>query len=119
MTVVTNDGNADVWPVLHVHGGGANSWTITNNSVLDDDGNPLVFSYDPLPIGPAFAIPPGDYAILDMFRNKIELASSGADMTAGIEHAISDFWPLRPGSNNITKTGGMTVEILRPVTGWA
>lgn len=119
MTVVTNAGTAVLWPIFHVHGDGANAFTLTNNSVLDDNGNPLVFEFDPNAIIFALAIPFGDYGILDMFENKFYLASDGEDLAAGIVMPKADFFPLVPGANNITATGGKTIELVRPVTAWA
>lgn len=118
MTVVTNAGNAVVWPSIYIHGP-ATVFTITNNSVLDDAGNPLTFAYDPTFIGPARFIPINDYAILDMFENRLTLASNGFDLASGIDMIVSDFFPLAPGANNLTTTGGVTVEVVRPVTAWA
>lgn len=118
MTVVTNAGNAVIWPIIHVHGDGADSWSITNNSVVDDNGNALAFYYSPT-LGFAFPIPPGDYAILDMFQNQITLASTGDDLAEGVDVLRTDFFPLGPGTNNLTTTGGATIEVVRPVTAWA
>jgi hypothetical protein len=122
MTVVTNEGNVVIWPVIHVYGSFVvNDFSILNNSVLDNFGNPLGFYYNPIPIGPAIGIPPGDYAIIDMFKSNIILASSGFDLADGVEMLRTDFFPLIPGANNLTTFGGSPggFEIVRPVTAWA
>jgi hypothetical protein len=118
MTVVTNEGTTDIWPTFYVYGPVV-VFSITNNSILDEFGNPPIFSYLPLGIGPAGVIPGGDYAIVDMFTNRIELASDGSDLTSAVEMHLSDFFPLVPGPNNITTSFGVTVELVRPVTAWA
>jgi hypothetical protein len=96
--VLTNDGNHDAYPVIHVLGTTA-SFTITNNSLVDQNGNPLEIVYD----GTSIVTP--DYAEIDVFRNTIYLNGNEANLKAGIDATETDYFFLRPGDNDILVTG--------------
>lgn len=100
---ITNTGTAQFMPVCKVHAGGSpvSGFTLTNNSALDEFGNALTFVYDASRLD-AVAIPAGHYAEIDFFRGTIFLDGSGADLIAGVDPTVSDFWPLVVGANSIT-----------------
>ncbi len=89
-----NDGNHDAYPVLEVFGS-TSSFTITNNSLVDQDGDPLKIVYD------GTTIAGGDFAEIDTFRNTIYLNGNEANLKAGIDAQETDFFVLRPGENVI------------------
>lgn len=97
---LTNNGNADFWPVIKVYGP-ASAFTLTNLSALDALGNPLQIVYDAslpggVPIGGG-----GEYAEIDTFRNTIYLNGDQANLKGGLDVLASDFWPVKPGVNSI------------------
>lgn len=106
---LTNGGTAEFWPVIKVFGP-ASTFTITNTSVEDDDGNPLVISYDSGQTG-ASAIGGGDYVEIDTFFETLYLNGDGANMKPGLVMLDSDFFPVAPGANNITISGA-TADVL-------
>lgn len=102
---IANGGTAAYYPVMKVYGTGATyPITITNNTNLDDDGNPLVIVYNSALPG-AIAIPPGHYAEINTFKNTIYEDGSGANLKAGIDIQASDFFSIRPGGDSITISG--------------
>lgn len=103
---ITNPGNADFFPVMHITGG---AWTVQNASVLDRFGNPLKLVYDSTRPG---AITPSGYAEVDFFRGTIFANGDGADLTAGIDPTVSDFFPMVPGSNSMSIFGGGAGSVL-------
>lgn len=97
---LTNEGNTNFYPVMQVHGP-ASSFAITNNSVTDENGNVLSVVYDSTLPG-AVTIGSGHYAEIDFFRETIFLDGHFANLSAGIDVTLSDFFPLVPGDNDIT-----------------
>lgn len=106
---VTNGGSANFFPVLKVHGP-TNDFTITNESVLDQNGAPLSLVYDSSLPGAA-AIGSGDYVEFVFFRNTAYLNGNEDNMKKGIDVQNSDFWPLAPGENIISVSGYTGIEI--------
>jgi Siphovirus-type tail component, C-terminal domain len=107
--ILTNLGTADFWPVIKVFGA-TSAFTITNESVVDDLGNPLQIVYDASLPGAA-AIGGGDYVEIDCFRNTVYLNGNQANRKAGIDIEQSDFFPLVVGPNVITISGA-TADVL-------
>jgi phage-related protein len=87
--VLNNTGNAVMYPVFQVTGGGA--FTLSN----DTTGLAIIFtgSYS-------------GYAEIDTFRNTIYQNGSGANLKDGIDVENSDFFGLVPGNNVISISGG-------------
>lgn len=97
---ITNPGTSSKFlPVVQVQGP-ASTFQLKNNSVLDDQGNPLEINYDGSRPG-AIPVPGGHYAELDFFKGSIFLDGNSTDLTAGLDPETSDFWPLVRGANNI------------------
>lgn len=97
---LTNGGNTDFYPVMQVHGP-CSSFAITNTSVQDENGNDLSVVYDSTLPG-AVTIGVGHYAEIDFFRQTIFLDGHFANLSAGIDVTLSDFFPLVPGDNVLT-----------------
>lgn len=95
--VVTNLGNTYTYPVIRVNGT-FTGFTLSNTTT----GAQLV--YDGTRPG-ATGVTSPSYIELDMFRNTAYLNGSGANMKAGIDPLLSEFFPLAPGANTITLTG--------------
>jgi phage-related protein len=101
---VTNDGNVPYYAVIHVPGP-FSTFTLTNSDVVDDDGNPLEIVYDDSLPG-AVAVASGHYAEITTFGGgKAYLDGSGANLKKGIDITLSEFFPLKVGSNAIAITG--------------
>ena len=100
---LANDGTCDYYPVFEVDGP-TSAFTITNNTVLDDDGNPLEIVYDDTLPG-AVAIPGGHTAEINTFRNTVYLDGNVASRIAGIDIQASDFFTIPPGGASITIVG--------------
>ncbi len=96
--IITNAGNHEAYPVIEVYGS-TSAFTITNNSLIDQNGNPLQIVYDGTAIGG------GDYAEIDVFKNSIYLNGNQANLKSGIDPAATDFFVLRPGDNEIDAAG--------------
>jgi hypothetical protein len=100
---ITNAGNVDHMPVIHVFGP-TNAFTVTNQDAFDDDGAPLQLVYDStLPGGAPIAS--GDFVFFDFFRNVAYLNGDQNNRKAGIDPRYSDFFPLVPGGNEIEIVG--------------
>lgn len=119
-TTVINTGNADSFPVLKVFGP-TDSFAITNESILDEQGNPLSIAYDASLPG-AVSLGMGDYAEIDFFRNTIYLnGNEAASLKAGINVMLTDFWPLIPGENLFGVSGGYAGDLIQMLwqSAWA
>ncbi len=92
---LTNAGSAEFWPVIRVTGGG--SFTITNSSVTDDDGNALQIIFDGSYSG---------FAEIDCFNGTIFENGDGANLSGDIDFLSTDYFWLRVGTNDITIVGG-------------
>lgn len=103
---LVNDGTDEFLPVMIVNGP-TNTFTITNTSIVDADGNPLAIVYDAGRPG-AHSILSGHYVEIDFFRNTVYLDGDVANYKPGIDIEASDFFPLVPGNNVITVGGGYT-----------
>lgn len=97
---LTNAGSAEFWPVIQVSGGG--SFTITNSSVTDEQGNALQIIYDGTYSG---------YAEIDCFNGTIFENGDGANLSGDIDFLSTDYFWLRVGTNDITIVGG-TANVL-------
>lgn len=90
-------GNTDMYPVFKVYGP-------TSLFVLENATTGVQITYnDSLP--GAVAIGGGDYVEIDTFRNTAYLNGSGANLKAGIDVLVSDFWPLIPFDNDVQVAG--------------
>lgn len=103
-TTLTNDGNTRFWPVFKVYGP-TSQFTITNLSVLDDDGNPLEIVYDGSWIGTS------EYVEIDAFRGTVFLNGDEDNLLSGIDFTETTFWALEPGANDVTIEGA-DVDVL-------
>lgn len=102
--IIHNDGSAEFYPVVWVNGP-TTSFTLTNLSNLDEQGNPLEIDY----IG---AANPGGESIADghfveflFFQNTAYLDRDQDNLKPGINIPASDFWTLVPGPNEILLSG--------------
>lgn len=112
---VLNSGNADFSPVVQINGP-FTTFTLTNLTDLDPDGNPLKIVYDGTRPGAA-PVTLGDYLELDFFRGTAYLNGDVTNLIAGIDPTESDFWHLLTeqflgGPNYIQLDGGLTGTIL-------
>jgi hypothetical protein len=109
---VDNAGSADFYPVMKVHGP-TNDFTITNESIVDQNGDPLELVYNASLPG-ASSIASGHYVELVFFRNTAYLDGNQDNLKKGIDVASSDFFPLVPGDNVLTVSGytGALIEML-------
>ncbi len=100
--VLTNAGNTDSFAVWQIYGA-FDSFTLTNTTVLDTDGNPVVLSYDDnLPPGSGtFQVVAPDYIEFGFFRGSGYLNGNQGSMMGGVRWDISEFFPLVPGPNAI------------------
>lgn len=101
--IIANPGNTDFFPVFRVDGP-TSFFALYNNSVTDMDGQPLGLVYDDTLPG-ADAIGGGDYVEIDFFRQTLYLNGNQANMKAGVDMRITDFFPLIPGDNEIELVG--------------
>lgn len=108
---LTNTGNADFFPVMKVYGP-TDTFTITNTSVTDEQGNPLEVRYDTALPGAA-SIAAGHYAEIDFFRNTIYLDGNSSNLKPGIDVTVTDLFPLVPGPNMITVGGGYAGALIQ------
>lgn len=95
---ITNDGNHDAYPVLEVLGT-TSAFTITNHSLVDQNGDPLEIVY----AGTTITSP--DFAEIDVFRNTIYLNGNESNLKSGIDAEDTDYFFLRPGDNEIEADG--------------
>ncbi len=96
--ILTNAGNHEAYPVIEV-AGTTSSFTLTNNSVVDQNGDPLEIVYD----GATITTP--DFAEIDVFRNTIYLNGNESNLKAGIDAQTTDYFILRPGDNDVEISG--------------
>lgn len=97
-TILSNLGNHEAYPVIEVYGT-TSAFTLTNESLVDQNGNPLQIVYD----GTTITSP--DFAEIDVFRNTIYLNGNEANLKSGIDATETDYFFLRPGDNEITIDG--------------
>lgn len=97
-STLTNSGNVEFWPVIKLNGP-ASVVSITN----DDTGFSIEYKGNDLPGGQD--IGGGDYGEIDTFRNTMYLNGDDDNLKAGIDVLNTDFWPLPPGTTNVTVTG--------------
>lgn len=109
---LTNLGTTNFFPVMQVHGP-ATGFAITNTSVTDEFGNELSLVYDSTLPG-AVPIASGHYAEIDFFRQTIYLDGHFANLKAGINVTLSDFFPLVPGANvlAVAPYAGTGIDVL-------
>ncbi len=96
--ILTNAGNHETYPVIEAYGT-TSAFSVINESLVDQDGNPLAIIY----AGTTITTP--DYAEIDVFNNSIYLNGNQANLKAGIDAENTDFFYLRPGDNEITVLG--------------
>lgn len=114
---ITNGGTSDVQPVIKAYGP-FTTMSITNNSALDEDGNPLAIFYDGGRPG-AVSVAMGHYAEFDTFKGTVFLDGSSTDLLPGVVPDTSDFWPLvyTPAANSVEAVG-CNADVLYN-TGWS
>jgi len=100
---LTNNGTADFYPVIRVDAG-ASSFTITNNSIVDEQGNPLAIVYSGAAIG-------GSYGELDCFKGTFYQDGDGANLSGDLDVFQTTFFPLQVGVNVIDVVGA-DIDIL-------
>lgn len=100
-TITLPEFSAPFFPVMQVNGPLVGDFTIENESVTDEWGDPLVFVYDSTRAG-AIGIIGGDYAEIDTFRETIYLNGNETNMKPGVDPEVTDFFYLKPGDNVIT-----------------
>lgn len=98
---IDNTGTSPTYPVWKVYGP-ADKWTILNVTTNQE----IVYDGDVSPS--AIAIPSGHYAEINTFRNTIYLDGDGANLKAGIDMELTEFFPLAVGDNEIIITGDGT-----------
>lgn len=112
---LTNTGTSGYHPVFKVNGP-TSAFTITNNSLLDEQGNPLQIVYDSTLPG-ALAIAGGHYAEIDTFRDTVYLDGNSSNLKPGIDVLETDFTAV-DGSGflavgaNILEIVGATCDVL-------
>lgn len=102
-TSIFNDGNHPFLPVIQALGGFAD-FTIENQSLIDQDGNPLTIVYDsarPFPAGESGIVGSSEYAEIDCFQETIYLNGNLQNLKPGIDPEETDYFFLRPGENVI------------------
>jgi hypothetical protein len=87
-TGIENDGSIPYYPVWQVEGP-------TDGFILEDTNTGKQIVYDSSLPG-AVAIGGGDYVEIDTFKGTAFLNGSGADLLAGIDPDLTEFWPALP-----------------------
>lgn len=101
--LINNAGNTDSYPTIQVFGT-VSQFTITNESIVDMNGDPLMIEYDAsLPGGAAITSP--HYVEIINFQATVFLDGDGANRKAGINMLTTDWFPLIPGDNEIWISG--------------
>ncbi len=100
---LANGGTCEYFPVFEVHGP-TSAFTITNNSQLDEQGNPLEIVYDATLPG-AVPIPGGHSVEINCFKNTAYLDGNVASRIAGIDLEMSDFFTIQAGGDSISIIG--------------
>lgn len=95
--VITNEGNADFFPVIQVDGP-TSGFTITNAATGQQ------IDYDASRPGAA-SIGGGDYAEIDTFQSKIYLNGDDDNLAAGIDPEATDYFVIKPDANTVEITG--------------
>lgn len=104
---ITNTGNSPFSPVMLVTGPGGGATTdfqILTDGDPDFDGNDVRLVYDSTRPG-AVPIAGGTYAEIDFFQGSVIKNGDGADLIAGINPELTDFFKINPGVNNIQASG--------------
>lgn len=102
--IINNDGNAEFYPVIKVHGPASDFELLNFTTGLNlsyDAGNPG-----------AAAIAGGHFAEFDFFRNTVYLDGNSTNLKPGINVLGSDFWPIVIGPNVVQLVGDGTAEVL-------
>jgi hypothetical protein len=100
--ILTNAGNHETYPVMEIVGGTSlpdGQFTITNQSLVDQNGNPLQIVYN------GVGIDSSDFAEINTFTNTVYLNGNQTNLKAGIVAEATDFFVLRPGDNEIEANG--------------
>lgn len=95
-TLASNEGNVDTYPRIRVYGqvsDGTPDLQIVNNVTND------VFRF-----GNGASIPNGDYWEIDC-RNETVIDNHGVSKISYVDNAITTFFPLAPGANNLSLQG--------------
>jgi hypothetical protein len=103
---IVNGGTSDYYPVSRIHGP-FNTFTYRNNSLLDENGQPVAIVYDAGNPG-ANSVGSGHYIEIDHWANTVYLDGNVANYLPGLTISQCDFWQLQPGPNTIQITGGYT-----------
>lgn len=103
-----NAGTASFYPVVEVFGP-TTGFTLTNHSVVDQNGNALKVVWDAsLPGAPT--IGGGDFIEFTFFDEKAYKNGNGANAKPGIDILASDFFPLVPG-DNLVEIDGASAQV--------
>ncbi len=90
IATVTNDGNADAWPILRVYGLTSGVVRVANLTT----GQQIAFS--------SLEVPLGSYAEIDTWNETVYLnGQTNQSMLGGLDSTTSAFWSLAPGANSI------------------
>lgn len=103
-TVVTNDGNADFYPVILVDGP-ATDFTIANAT------SGLQIVYSSARPG-AQALGSMDFAEIDTYRNTVYLNGDEDNLKPGVDPEETDYFVVLPDANTITITGADATLLL-------
>lgn len=101
--IIENAGNTQYFGVVKIDGPTSN-FILFNNTILDQDGNPLQIVYDDSLPGAA-AIAGGNYVEINLYTGTAFLNGSGSNLVAGLDFRYTDFWPLVPGLNQVGLVG--------------
>lgn len=88
---IDHGGNADLYPVLKVLGGGGG----VSNFIVSNVTQGKALSYD------GATIPAGEYLEINMFKNTAFLNGDEANYLNGFDPELTDFFTLSPGENQI------------------
>jgi hypothetical protein len=113
--LIHNAGNTDFYPVIQVNGP-IDNFIITNESIVDLNGDPLVIEYDSTLPG-AVGIDSGHYVEIIPFQATVFLDGDGANRKAGINMLTTDWFPLIPGDNEIWISNG--TGVIKANDAWA
>lgn len=95
---VTNNGNTDFWPVLHIDGP-------TDGFVVGNNTTGKEIFWGPQTCNPAVTIGSGDWVEIDAFRATITKNGDVRFVDCGLTTVLSQYWSLQPGPNETELIG--------------
>lgn len=107
--IIMPEFSTNFWPVIKVDGA-FSTFQIWNNSVQDEYGHDLTISYGP----PGPAVASGHYAEIVTFNETIYLDGSSSNLKSGIDATVTDYFYLKPGTNNISIIGASCRFLVNP-----